>query len=76
MGFSVFSFSINSFINLMIALLPVSVLEQTHSPVLKQEGSLFGTCPRQSLLISPQLFLLLTVMPFYSVFRFPIPEVH
>lgn len=36
----------------MIALLPVSVLEQTQSPILKQEGSLFGTCPCQSLLIS------------------------
>lgn len=76
MGFSVFSFSINSIINLMIALLPVSVLEQTQSPVLKQEGSLFGTCPCQSLLISPQLFLLVTVMLFYSILCFPIPEVH
>lgn len=68
MGFSVFSFSINSLIKLMIALLPMSVLEQTQSPVLKQEGSIFGTCPCQSLLISPQYFLLLTVMLFCSIF--------
>lgn len=76
MGFSVFSFSINSFINLMIALLPVSVLEQIQSLILKQEGSLFGTFPWQSLLLSPQHFLLLTVMLFYSIFCFPVPGVH
>lgn len=75
LGFSVFSFSINSSIKLMIALLPVSVLEQTQSLILKQEGSLFGTFPWQSLLLSPQHFLLLTVMLFYSIFRFPVPGV-
>lgn len=36
MDFSVFSFSINSLIELMITLLPMSVLEQTQSPILKQ----------------------------------------
>lgn len=35
--FSVFSCSINSLIKLMVALLPMSVLEQTQSPILKQE---------------------------------------
>lgn len=68
-GVFVFSFSINSLIKLMIALLPMSVLEQTQSPILKQEGSIFGTCPCQSLLISPQYFLLLNVMLFCSVFH-------
>lgn len=71
MGFSVFSFSINSLIKLIIALLPMSVLEQTQSPILKQEGSIFGTCPCQSLLISPQYFLLLTVMLLCSIFHSP-----
>lgn len=74
MSFSVFSFSINSLITLIVALLPMSVLEQTRSPILKQHGSIFGTCPCQSLLISPQYFLLLIVMLLCSIFHSP--EVH
>lgn len=74
MGFSVLSFSINSLIKLMITLLPTTVLEQTQSPILKQEGSIFGTYPCQSLLISSQYFLFLIVLLFCSIFRSP--EVH
>lgn len=57
---------------MIVALLPVSVLEQTQSLVLKQRDSLFGTCPCQSLLTSPQLFQLLSAMLFYSIFHFPV----
>lgn len=60
---------------MIVALLPVSVLEQTQSPVLKQRDSLFGTCPCQSLLTSPQLFQLLSAMLFYSIFHLPICKI-
>lgn len=60
---------------MIVALLPVSMLEQTQSLVLKQRDSVFGACPCQSLLTSPQLFLLLNTVHFYSIFHFPVREV-
>lgn len=60
---------------MIVALLPVSMLEQTQSLVLKQRDSVFGACPCQSLLTSPQLFLLLNTVHFYSIFHFPVCEV-
>lgn len=68
MGFSVFSFSINSFINLLIALLPVSVLEQT--PLLKQEGLPIWDLPLPITSSLPSALPKSPVMLFYSVFQY------